>query len=809
MPTLSIGNVTQVEGNSGTTAFNFNVILSAASATPVTVQFATADGTATVANSDYQAKTGSITFGAGVTSQQISILVNGDTTLEANENFSVILSNPSGATIATGTGVGTITNDDGVVLPTISIGNVSQNEGNSGTSAFTFNLTLSQTSASPVTVQFATADGTATIANNDYQSKSGTVTFGAGITTQQITVLVNGDTTNESNETFFVNLSSPTNATLANTQGTATIINDDGATPPTPSLSISDVTQAEGNSGTSSFTFNVSLSQASSTPITVQFATADGTATTADSDYQSKSGTITFGANVTTQQITVLVNGDTKSESNETFFVNLSSPSGATISDGQGQGTITNDDGSTPSQPTISINDVIAHEGTASSGTKPFIFTISLSSTSSSNVIVHYATADGTAKVSDNDYTAISGNLTFTPGQTSQTISVPVIQDSKVESDETFFVNLSSPTNATIADGQGQATVQNDDSSAVQPKITITDVSKAEGNSGTTAFTFTVSLGNTFTSNVTVHYATADGTTTSGTDYTAASGTLTFTPGQTSKTITVNVKGDTTQEADEYFFVNLSTPTNATISDAQGFGTIQNDDATGTASVKTITDPTNSAVTALQVIGTSGNDTISVTSAGTQGKAKVTVNGTNKGTFSFTGGIFVYGQNGNDNITIDPAITRSAYVFGGTGNDTVNGGGGPDVLLGQDGNDILNGNAGRDILIGGGGTDNLNGGADDDVLDAGDVNNLPSFSNLASLLKEWTRTDIAYATRVTHLSSGGGQNKINLNANTSFSSAALIDSLTGGAGNDFFLAAVSGDKILDKISSETLIDIGD
>jgi subtilisin-like proprotein convertase family protein len=807
LPTLSIANVTQAEGNSGTTAFTFNVTLSASSATPVTVQFATADGTAKISDGDYTANSGTLTFGAGVTSQQITVQVNGDTTIESNETFAVNLSAPSGATIATGQATGTITNDDSAPLPTISIGNVSQNEGNNGTSAFTFNLTLSQTSASPVTVQFATADGTATIAGSDYQSKSGTVTFGAGITTQQVTVLVNGDSVTESNETFVVNLSNPTNAILANAQGTATIVNDDGGAPPAqPSISISDVTQAEGNSGTSAFTFNVSLSQASATPITVQFATADGTATTAGSDYQAKSGTLTFGANVTTQQITVLVNGDLTSEANETFFVNLTNPTNATIADAQGQGSITNDDAAPPAQPTISINDVLAHEGTAASGTKPFIFTVTLSAASASNVIVHYATANGTATTADNDYTATSGNLTFTAGQTSKTITVPVIQDSKVEGDETFFVNLTSPTNATIADAQGQATVQNDDVAPVQPKITITDVSKAEGNSGTTAFTFTVNLSNSFTSNVTVKYATADGTTTSGTDYTAASGTLTFTPGQTSKTITVNVKGETTQEADEYFFVNLSTPTNSTISDAQGFGTIQNDDVTGTALVKTITDPTNSAVTGLQVIGTSSNDTISITSAGTQGKAKVTVNGTNKGTFTFTGGIFVYGQNGNDNITIDPAITRSAYVFGGTGNDVLNGGGGPDVLMGQDGNDVLNGNAGRDILIGGGGADNLNGGADDDVVNAGETNNLPNFSNLASLLKEWTRTDIAYAARVTHLSSGGGNNKINLNKSTTFSSAAVVDSLTGGAGNDFFLASVSGDKVLDKVSGETITD---
>ena len=132
----------------------------------------------------------------------------------------------------------------------------------------------------------------------------------------------------------------------------------------------------EGNSGTTAFVFTVSLSNASCAAITVNFATADGSATLADSDYQGGAGSVTFAPGTTSQTITVLVNGDTKFEPDETFTVNLSGATNATIADGSGLGTIRNDD----NQPTISINDVSLLEG--NSGTTAFVFTVSLSNAS-------------------------------------------------------------------------------------------------------------------------------------------------------------------------------------------------------------------------------------------------------------------------------------------------------------------------------------------------------------------------------------------------------------------------------------------
>jgi hypothetical protein len=213
------------------------VTLSAASASTVTVNFATADGTATTASGDYVPASGALTFAPGETSKSVAVTVNGDTTVEPNETFYVNLTSPTNATIAVAQGTGTILNDDGVPLPTLSINNVTANEGNSGPTPFGFTVTLSAASASTVTVNFATADGTATVAGGDYVATSGTLTFAPGETSKSVAVTVNGDTTVEPNKTFVVNLTNPANATIAVTQGTGTIIDDDGGPAGIPTLS--------------------------------------------------------------------------------------------------------------------------------------------------------------------------------------------------------------------------------------------------------------------------------------------------------------------------------------------------------------------------------------------------------------------------------------------------------------------------------------------------------------------------------------------------------------------------------------------
>ena len=239
---------------------------------------------------------------------------------------------------AAGNSTTPVATSNSVLVPSsLTINNVSIVEGNSGTTNAVFTVTLTPASPVSVTVDYATADGSAT-AGSDYLATTGTVTFPAGTTTQMIAVAVNGDTTIEPDETFFVNLSDATNAVIGAGRGKATIMNDDF-----PALKISDVTVVEGNSGTTNAVFTVTLTPASPVSVTVKYATANGTAT-AGSDYVATTGTLTFPAGTTTRTITVSVLGDTAVEPDETFVVNLSGATNATIADAQGVGTIANDD---------------------------------------------------------------------------------------------------------------------------------------------------------------------------------------------------------------------------------------------------------------------------------------------------------------------------------------------------------------------------------------------------------------------------------------------------------------------------------
>ena len=317
----------------------FTVTLSAATSQAVTVDFATANGTAT-AGSDYTAMSGTLTIPAAATSRTISVPIIPDTLDEANETFAVNLSGAVNATIADGQGIGTISDND--ALPILTINDLVIGEGTGGTANAVFTVTLSPVSGRAVTVNYATANGSpAASSGSDYVAKSGTLTFAAGETTKTVSVVVNGDATDEVDETFYVNLSNVGSATIGDSRGIATITDDD---PQSSSISIADASMLERNNGSRSLVFTLTLSAASGKSITVQYATANGTATVLGLDYAAASGTVTFSPGVTSRTISVTVFGDRLVEPNQTFFVNLSNPVNATLTNTQAIGTILNDD---------------------------------------------------------------------------------------------------------------------------------------------------------------------------------------------------------------------------------------------------------------------------------------------------------------------------------------------------------------------------------------------------------------------------------------------------------------------------------
>ena len=222
--------------------------------------------------------------------------------------------------------------------------------------------------------------------------------------------------------------------------------------------------------------------------------------------------------------------------------------------------------------PNVSINET----STNNEGDGSVDFTISLSSSAAPHkVVVNYAIADGTA-TQGSDYTNTVGTVTFEPGITTKVISVPILNDALDEFDETFTMNIESASPGIITASQSTATILDDDP---PPSVSINDVSILEGNSGTRNLTFTVSLSAASGKQISVTYATADDTAKAVDDYTAATGAVMFSPGQTTSPITIQIKVDTLSEDNEAFVVNLSNPVNATIADGIGIGTISNDDS--------------------------------------------------------------------------------------------------------------------------------------------------------------------------------------------------------------------------------------
>ncbi|MFW5765807.1 MAG: glycoside hydrolase family 9 protein [Coleofasciculus sp.] len=379
-----------------------------------------------------------------------------------------------------------------------------------------------------------------------------------------------------------------------------------GTSPSIPTLSVDDVTVTEGDTGTVAAEFVVNLSEASDQEVTVEYGTDNDTAT-AGSDYTAQSGTLTFAAGETSKIISVPVLGDTTVESDETFKLNLSSPSNATIADAQGVGTISNDDSSTPPGNTpirIEAEDYINFFDKSSGNTGGAFRSDDVDIQATTDVgggynvgwiqqgewltydanIPEAGTYDIVARVASAQQGTRSLKVSV-DGQ-SETLSFGGTGGWQNWTDVTAQgVNLSAGSQQLRLDMLSNSFNVNyidiipSNSSPTLPTLSINNVSITEGDSGTKNATFTVNLSDASTQSVSVNYATANDTAIAGSDYTAKSGTLSFNPGQTSKTFSVPILGDTTVEGNETFKVNLSQASNATIGDSQGVGTILNDDS--------------------------------------------------------------------------------------------------------------------------------------------------------------------------------------------------------------------------------------
>lgn len=375
------------------------------------------------------------------------------------------------------------------VPPTASISAATSSVSEDGAQSLTYTVTLSDPAAAPISVYFSLG-GSAT-AGADYSASGNPLVIATGSTSGTLTLDPTADAGVEADETVTVDLIAGSGYSLgASTSASGTIINDD-----VPELTISDVALPEGNAGTANATFTVSLSQpAGAGGVSFDIATADGTATSGSDYVASALAGQTIPAGSSTYTFSVLVNGDALNEPTKTFFANVTNVNGATVADGQGVGTIVNDD----ALPSLSIDSVGVVEGNA--GTVNAVFTATLSAASGQTVTVNYATANGTA-TAGSDYTARSGALTFAPGQTTRTITVPVIGENSPEANETFTVGLNGAINAVITTATGTGTITNDDvpvtlsPSLPPPTVGVAYNQAVSASGGSGSYTFAVISG--------------------------------------------------------------------------------------------------------------------------------------------------------------------------------------------------------------------------------------------------------------------------------------------------------------------------
>ncbi len=549
-PLVNVANESANEG----TFMVFEVTLSTASGQEVQVAYATASGTAT-RDTDFAATTGTLTIAVGATSGTIYVPIINEGITEPDETFTLLLSAPVNATLGTSAATGTIISQ----FPSVSVAAASGVEG----SPVVFTVSMSAASTQTVEVTYATTPNTAT-SGIDFTAMSGVLTFTSGEMSKTVSVVTIDDSIDESDETFTLVLSSASaGVTLANATATGTITDNDDP------LSVS-VAAASGVEG-SPVVFTVSMSAASTHTVEVTYATTPGTATS-DTDFTASSGVLTFATGEMSKTVSVVTIDDSIDEPDETFtLVLLNASAGATLTTATATGTITDND----DQLSLSVAAASGVEGS------PVVFEVTLSrAVSTQTVEVAYSATPGTA-TSGIDFTATSGVLTFATGEMSKMVSVVTIDDNVDEPDETFtLVLLNASADVTLATATATGTITDNDDPL---SLSVAAASGVEGSP--VDFTMTLSRA-VSTQTVEVAYATTSGTATSGADFMATSGVLTFATGETSKTVSVVTLDDSVDEPNETFtLVLLNASADVTLATAMATGTITDNDGSPSLSV--------------------------------------------------------------------------------------------------------------------------------------------------------------------------------------------------------------------------------
>ncbi|MFM9964056.1 MAG: beta strand repeat-containing protein [Planctomycetaceae bacterium] len=646
---------------------------------------------------------------------------------------------------------------------TASISNVTVNEGDAGLSNATFTVTLSQALTNTVTIDFRTTDGSA-VAGTDYVALTGTLTFPAGTLTQTVTVQINGDVTPEANEFFFLDLSNPTNVTLGSPQGIAQITNDESTTGALQLL-------AQSFSGP---IFRVDpLTAATSLLGNTGFSTIHGISS--DTNTGTLYG-ITQGAQIVTIDTTTGIGTSTASVSNFNFgqfegdvafdvannvlywltsdsvphLIRVNPTTGVSVDLGELQS------GGVPLTTTGSVNaDTAAFRGNV-------LYSVMTGGLSGANANLN----DALVTI---DLTTLEVTLVGPLGIDFQIGGAGLTHDA---SNDVFYFSNSTGNGADplyrVDPLTGTATFVGTTGvtgfttglafagAAVPPLITINDAFVTEDDVGSTSFAFDIFLSRPAVGSVTVQFATEPGSALSGTDYIDAIGAVTFAPGQTTRTIIVQVANDLVIETDEAFFLRLSSPVGADLGDGLAVAFITDNDVDRSADT---------------LIGGDGNDRL----------------------IGGAGNNLITGDAGDD---IVDAGDGNDSVLGGAGNDSLFGNAGDDTLNGQGGSDSLDGGLGNDTIVWEGlssGDDQLSDVAGDNTLRVNGNNLANSFVVSQSVddrlvVSEGSKSVTVGSTFNQIIVSGGsGNDTITVQSLLDVQGAAL--SILGGNGNDTLTAA--------------------
>ncbi|MEL6754334.1 MAG: Calx-beta domain-containing protein, partial [Pseudomonadota bacterium] len=518
----------------------------------------------------------------------MAIEITGDNEVELTEQFSLVVTPPAdrGINVQSAVGQATLLDDDTNIGPVLSISDAEASEGE----FLRFSVTLSEPSFDAVTVQYrslfsSTADGLDLFYDAADSRTNSTLTFAPGETSKDIFIFPRDTSADEIDEFFSLELHNVTgNARLAGGEqtlrATGTILDTDGLGNDT-ALHVSDPTIVEGDSGSKFAVFDIRLSRPATQDFIATYETVDGSAL-AGEDYVAASGAISFVRGQSIASVAVEVVGDTVTEISEQFslVVNQSAVNGRGA---VGEATIADDDAG--SGPVISVADGISVEG------ESILFTITLSEPSADAVSVSYRTLlTSTADNGDIFYglndSRTTNTITFAPGQTSLEVAIFPRSDSSEETDEFFALELFAPSeNATLAGGEptirATGTILDDDGAGANAAMHVSNPVIIEGDGDARFAVFDVELSQPASGPFTATYTTIDGTATAGEDYVAQSGSISFSAGQRTTSVIVELTGDLSTEYSESFSLAVTPPTSPLINGraAVGEATILDDDA--------------------------------------------------------------------------------------------------------------------------------------------------------------------------------------------------------------------------------------